>query len=156
MGKAVNEQMFTDAFGFRGVSFGNWVGQGAGAKSRQGMLNDAYDALLDLSDLLGIPSKAISLNGTLGLSFGARGSGKASAHFEMDNLVINLTKTRGAGNLAHEWFHALDNYFARVRELRGAGAPEPGGKTYIGGDAAFITYKPEPAWRCTCRRSRGV
>lgn len=141
-GRDVNAEMFTDAFGFRGGQFGNWVGQGADAKSRQGMLNDAYDALLDLSDILGIPSRAISLNGTLGLSFGARGSGKAAAHFEPSNLVINLTKTRGAGSLAHEWFHALDNYFSRMR----------GGEVAFTGDNNayrqnnFVTYKPEAAW----------
>ena len=141
-GRDVTAEMFTDAFGFRGGQFGNWVGQGSDAKSRQGMLNDAYDALLDLSDILGIPSRAISLNGTLGLSFGARGSGKAAAHFEPSNLVINLTKTRGAGSLAHEWFHALDNYFSRMR----------GGEVAFTGDNNayrqnnFVTYKPEAAW----------
>lgn len=135
-GKDVTEQMFADAFGFRGVQFGNWVGQGRGAKDRQGLLNESYDALLDLADVLGIPSRAISLNGTLGLSLGARGGGKASAHFERDNLVINLTKTRGAGTLAHEWFHGLDNYFSRLR----------GNATSTAREANFITYKPEPAW----------
>lgn len=141
-GKDVTEEMFDRAFGFRGVQFGNWVGQGAEAKGRQGMLNDAYDALLDLADILGIPSKAISLNGTLGLSFGARGAGKAAAHFEPSNLVINLTKTRGAGSLAHEWFHALDNYFSRMR----------GGEVAFTGDNNayrqnnYVTYKPEAAW----------
>ncbi|MBR4877753.1 MAG: hypothetical protein IKU14_08590, partial [Rhodocyclaceae bacterium] len=38
-----------------------------------------------------------------------------AAHFEPDLVVINLTKTQGAGSLAHEWFHALDNYFNRMR-----------------------------------------
>ncbi|MDR0972533.1 MAG: hypothetical protein LBM61_00930, partial [Prevotellaceae bacterium] len=45
---------------------------------------------------------------------GARGSGTANAHYEPDRVVINLTKTRGAGSLAHEWWHALDNYFSRL------------------------------------------
>lgn len=91
----------------------------------------------------GVPSKALSLNGTLGLALGARGKGKAAAHFEPSNLVINLTKTQGAGSLAHEWFHALDNYFARER----------GGEVPFGGSSAeyrsnnFITYKPEPMLR---------
>ena len=114
-GADVTAQMFEDAFGFRGVQFGNWVAQGAGAKDRQGLLNEAYDALMDLSLLLGVPSRAMSLDGSLGLSLGARGSGKAAAHFEPNSLVINLTKTKGAGSLAHEWFHALDNYFSRMR-----------------------------------------
>lgn len=114
-GKDVSAEDFESRFGFRGGEFGKWVKQGDGAKERQFLLNNAYDALMDLSDLLGIPPKAISLEGTLGIAFGSRGSGGAAAHFEPSNLVINLTKTRGAGSLAHEWFHALDNYFARKR-----------------------------------------
>ena len=38
-------------------------------------------------------------------------TGKFNAHYEPDKVVINLTKTKGAGSLAHEWFHAIDNYF---------------------------------------------
>lgn len=114
-GRDVTAEEFESAFGFRGGEFGKWVQQGAGAKERQFMLNSAYDALMDLADIVGVPPKAISLEGTLGIAFGSRGSGWASAHFEPSNLVINLTKTRGAGSLAHEWFHALDNYFARKR-----------------------------------------
>jgi cation transporter-like permease len=72
------------------------------------MLNQAYDALMDLAAIIGVPPKAISLNGSLGLAFGARGSGNYAAHYEPDTLVINLTTTKGAGTLAHEWFHALD------------------------------------------------
>lgn len=136
-GADVTAQMFEDAFGFRGVQFGNWVAQGAGAKDRQGLLNEAYDALMDLSLLLGVPSRAMSLDGSLGLSLGARGSGKAAAHFEHDSLVINLTKTKGAGSLAHEWFHALDNYFRRQR----GGMDKQAGR-----EDAYITYKPEAAW----------
>ncbi|NMG71856.1 hypothetical protein DNK49_19170 [Azoarcus communis] len=137
-GKDVTPEQFIEELGFRGVEFGNWVEQGKGAKERQGMLNQAYDALRDLADVVGIPPRAVSLDGTLGLGFGSRGSGRASAHFESDTLVINLTKTRGAGSLAHEWFHALDNYFARYR-----GVP-----TFKGNQAqyrreAFITYNPE-------------
>lgn len=140
-GKDVTERMFTDAFGFRGVQFGNWVGQGKGGKERQGLLNEVYDALMDLSDILGIPSQAISLNGTLGLGLGSRGSGKASAHFEPDTLVINLTKTRGAGSLAHEWFHALDNYFSRKR---GGERKASDQDAYRRGN--YITYRPEAPW----------
>ena len=76
-------------------------------------LNQAYDALMDLANVIGVSPQAISLNGELGIAFGSRGSGNANAHYEPNNVVINLTKTRGAGSLAHEWWHALDNYFAR-------------------------------------------
>lgn len=137
-GKDVTPEQFISELGFRGVEFGNWVGQGKGAKERQGMLNQAYDALMDLAEVVGVPPRAISLDGTLGLGFGSRGAGWASAHFESDTLVINLTKTRGAGSLAHEWFHALDNYFARYR-----GAPTFNGNQAEYRRDAYITYNPE-------------
>lgn len=113
-GGDVTPERFSEAFGFRGVQFGNYV---EGAR-RQQDLNQAYDALMDLAGVLGVPPRALSLNGTLGLAFGARGKGgknPALAHFEPGNIVINLTKRAGAGSLAHEWFHGLDNYFSRMR-----------------------------------------
>lgn len=108
----VTPTQFDQDFGFRGVQFGNYVESGR----RQAELNDAYDSLQDMADLIGIPPKAISLNGELGLAFGARGRGgsnAAKAHYEPGEVVINLTKSKGAGSLAHEWFHALDNYFGQ-------------------------------------------
>ena len=105
----VQPEQFSDALRMRGVEYGLWVGQGEGLKERQGMLNAAYDAFADLARVLGIPLHALALGGKLGLALGSRGSGKASAHYEPANLVINMTKTRGAGCLAHEWFHALDH-----------------------------------------------
>ena len=115
-GKDTSPEMFTEAFGFRGVEFGNWVKLSG---ERQELLNKAYDSLMDLAEILGIPSKAISLNGELGLAFGSRGIKGASAHYEPGKVVINLTRMSGAGSLAHEWFHALDNFFSRMRGERG-------------------------------------
>jgi hypothetical protein len=102
---------FMSTFGFRGVEFGNWNNQ----DERQGLMNDAYDGLMDLADVLGVPPKALGLNGDLALAFGARGQGlnSARAHYERNRAVINLTKEQGAGSLAHEWFHGLDHYFGR-------------------------------------------
>lgn len=135
-GKDATPEGFVQTFGFRGVEFGNWVSQGKGGKERQGMLNQAYDALMDLAEIIGQPPKALSLGGKLGLGFGSRGSGKASAHFEPNTVVINLTKTKGAGTLAHEWFHALDNYFRRQRgQFEGKDREDN-----------YITYKPEADW----------
>ena len=108
-GEDVSADQFREQFGFRGVQFGNWTNQ----RDRQEAINQAFDAFMDLSRLLGVSPRALSLNGELGVAFGARGSGKALAHYEPKEVVINLTKTSGAGSLAHEWWHALDNYFAR-------------------------------------------
>ena len=96
---------FLQTFGFRGVQFGNWVE----ADRRRCDLNDAHDALTDLAEAVGLPVAALGFGGKLGLAFGARGKGKAMAHYEPSQAVINLTKTSGPGCLAHEWFHALDN-----------------------------------------------
>ena len=109
-GKDVTQKQFMETFGFSGDTYGNWVTQ----KERQDFLNNTYDALMDLSEVLGISPKAISLNGELGIQFGASGKAGASAHYRRDDVSINLTRKKGAGSLAHEWFHALDNYFSRM------------------------------------------
>lgn len=130
-GKNVSSDLFSETFGFRGVQFGNYVEN----DKRQQDINNAYDGLLDLADVIGVSPKALSLNGKLGLAFGARGSGgknSAAAHYEKGSTVINLTKRDGAGSLAHEWFHALDNYFGKADKLT---------KTQKG-DSEFMT-KPD-------------
>lgn len=108
-GVDVEPEEFRKAFSFRGVQFGNYVTQ----RERQRFLNEAYDALMDMAELLGISPRAIAIDGRLGFAIGARGGGKANAHYEPKENVINLTKSKGAGSLAHEWFHALDYYFNR-------------------------------------------
>ncbi len=113
-GADVTPAQFQETFGFRGVQFGNYV---EGSR-RQQDLNQAYDGLMDLAGVLNLPPRALSLGGRLGLAFGARGAGgvdAAAAHYERGEVVINLTKKQGAGSLAHEWWHALDNYFSRQR-----------------------------------------
>ncbi len=112
-GKNVTAEEFANTFGFRGVQFGNWTNQ----NDRQAALNNAFDAFMDLSMVLDVSPRALSLNGELGIAFGSRGTGGVNAHYEPGEIVINLTKTRGAGSLAHEWWHALDNYFARKDEM---------------------------------------
>ena len=110
-GKDVTPKDFLDTFGFRGVEFGNWVPQ----VERQAYLNKTYDAIMDFCRIVGISPKAFSLGGRLGLAFGSRGKSRALAHYEPMKEVINLTRMKGAGSLAHEWFHALDNYLAKQR-----------------------------------------
>lgn len=108
-GRDVTPQDFLDTFGVRGVEFGNWVPQA----ERQLYLNKSYDAIMDLCKVVGISPKAFSLGGRLALAFGSRGKSRALAHYEPLKEVINLTRMKGAGSLAHEWFHALDNYLSR-------------------------------------------
>lgn len=115
-GRNVDEQMLMEVFGFRGVEYGNWLPQG----ERQTVLNHAFDAFMDLSEVLKLPPKAMGLGGELAIAFGARGRGgkrAACAHYEPARVVINLTRLSGAGFLAHEWGHALDYFLARSLNL---------------------------------------
>jgi hypothetical protein len=91
-------------YGYRGIQFGNWVEDAAG---RYHVLCSG-NAHADLATILRLPRAAISLYGSLGLAFGARGSGGASAHYEPHLNIINLTKFHGGGSLGHEWGHFLD------------------------------------------------
>lgn len=92
-------------FNFRGVEFGNYVNDDNGKHH----LIKASEAFQDLADVLGMKDKDISLNGRLAMAFGARGKGGALAHYEPMSKVINMTRDAGAGTLAHEWGHGLDN-----------------------------------------------
>jgi len=114
-GRNITPEEFQKSFGLRGVEFGNWVSKSG---ERQELLNKSYDAFRDLAQILKIPTQAVSLEGSLGLGFGSRGSGgkdAPSAHFEPVKNVINLTRKAGAGSLAHEWFHALDYYLSNEK-----------------------------------------
>jgi hypothetical protein len=106
-GRDATAQELMDSFGFTGVNFGNWVK----GDERQWFVNQAYDSFYDLAETLSLPPKAMSLNGMLGIAFGAQGNSGAAAHFVPGFNEINLTKNTGAGALAHEWGHALDHYF---------------------------------------------
>lgn len=85
-------------------------------------LRHAEMAMRDMADVLGVTPKELSLNGRLALAFAARGRGKFAAHYEPDRKAINITRFRGAGTLAHEWGHFLDNIMAEAH----GGAGESG------------------------------
>jgi len=95
-----------DEFGLRAVQYGNWVADAeAGAHVQR-----AAEALADLADLLGIDPQALAHHHKLALAFGARGKGGwTRAHYEPNEVIINLTKTKGNGTLCHEWAHFMDH-----------------------------------------------
>lgn len=129
MGGDVNAADFMDSFGFRGVEFGNWLPD----NERQQVLNLAFDAFHDLAAAVGIDPMAVSLNGTLAIAFGSRGTGKAAAHYEPQRAVINMTRLRGAGTLAHEWAHAWDHFLG----VYGGGELEAGAARFASGGQRF-------------------
>lgn len=101
--------MYMEKFGFAGGEFGNWMTE----TDRRASLDMGYDALCDLAVALEIDPSDIALDNHLSIAFGARGRGKAAAHYEPDREVINLTKMSGAGSLAHEWGHAFDDIIGK-------------------------------------------
>lgn len=104
-GTQANADDILQKFGLRGNQWGNYVT----LKSRPEFLNRVYDALHDLAAAMQVPTRAIGMNGRLGIAVGARGSGKNRAHYEPGRDVINLTRDAGAGATAHEFGHAFDH-----------------------------------------------
>lgn len=112
-GKSVTGEDFIRTFGFSGVEYGNWTNQA----EREKHLNLAYDSMMDFVRVMGWEPMTLSLGGKLGLCIGSRGRGgsrAANAHFEPVNMAINLTRMRGDGALAHEYFHAVANHYGRL------------------------------------------
>ena len=108
----VTGDMYMASFGFSGGEFGNWLNE----QERQMSLNMGYDAFMDLAAALSIAPEEIALDNRLAIAFGSRGrggKGAAVAHYEPMLEVINLTKMRGAGSLAHEWGHAFDDIMGK-------------------------------------------
>lgn len=112
-GKDVAGEKLLKDFGIRGGEFGNWTSNA----DRIHSLNMAYDAFMDMAEALEIQNTDISLpgllTGSLGIAFGARGSGNYVATYEPTREVINITRMRGPGSLAHEWGHALDDFIGK-------------------------------------------
>ena len=106
--KAESTQELKDAFRLRDVQSGNWVLNDP--ESAKFHVDNLASGFADLADMTGIADSQISLNGRLAMAIGARGAGgNAKAHYEPVERVINITKMKGGGSLAHEWFHAFDN-----------------------------------------------
>lgn len=131
-------------YGLRAFEFGNWLSQ----QDRVNYLSGLGLALFDLYHVLRWAPEKISIKGKLAVSFGARGRGKALAHFEPGAFVINLTRYSrpqelkkrpvnfnrvnlivrdgGVGAFAHEYGHALDCF--------GGNHVEKGKTIYLSGD----------------------
>lgn len=105
---SADPERMNDTFGFRG-------GQpGASIPNKELAHHHKYAemAFHDLADVLGLDAKHISMKGRLAVAFAARGRGKARAHYEPEEKAINITRFAGAGSLAHEWGHFVDNVVA--------------------------------------------
>lgn len=96
-------------FGFKSAQIGNWVNK----EEQQIAANLFFDAFSDLMDILSVPARVISLNGSLSISFGVGGKKHACAHYNSAKRQLALAKNAGGGALAHEWFHAFDHYICQ-------------------------------------------
>lgn len=97
------------ALGLRAGEFGEWLSE----KERQENLDRFYDSIHNLAialdvDVSTIANPGVNTHNALAIAFGSRGRSGAVAHFEPERHVINLTKMKGAGSLAHEFGHYLD------------------------------------------------
>lgn len=104
-GKDATDADYLEKLKLRAVEFGNNLNSG---EKWQLTKNSGYEALVDLAEALEIKPEDVSLGGKLAIAYASRGHGSAAAHYEPLKNVINLTRNRGAGSLAHEWAHALD------------------------------------------------
>ena len=110
-GRDITGEELCATFGLCGVEYGEWLPD----KERQESLNSCFDAFCDLADVLKVERTAIGFHGLLAVAFGSRGVSNALAHFEPLRFVFNLTRMKGAGSVAHEWFHAFDYYMGARR-----------------------------------------
>ena len=107
-GRSTSESDWLEGLGFRAGEFGNWLSQ----LDRRVNMDMAYDAFMDMAYVLDVTPSSLSF-GELAIAFGSRGRGNAMAHYEPVAEVIALTKMKGAGSLAHETFHAIDDMIAK-------------------------------------------
>ena len=110
-GRDITGEELCATFGLCGVEYGEWLPD----KERQESLNSCFDAFCDLADVLKVERTAIGFHGLQAVAFGSRGVSNALAHFEPLRFVFNLTRMKGAGSVAHEWFHAFDYYMGARR-----------------------------------------
>ena len=117
-----------NVYQWKGIEFGNWTTN-----------EDRYNYLIalvicshDLNRVLQFKDN-LGMWHTIHIAFGARGQGRALAHFEPSTFAINLTRYKradkkagtkeerffssgGIGSLAHEYGHALDFFFGQYVE----------------------------------------
>lgn len=101
----VTVENLQNLFGYNSVQFGNWVKDHEAREH----VKHFIASMKDMEDILGIDIKKINETGGLNIAFGARGKSKALAHYEPMRKIINLTKTKGDGTIAHEWAHFFDH-----------------------------------------------
>jgi len=108
-------------FGFKNVIFGKALND----EFSRAHVRHFLGALTDLSEILNIDMAKVNSLGGLDINFATMGVGGHMATYFPSVKAINLSKNRGDGSVAHEWFHYFDNMVAE--------------KDQHGGTYSFIT-----------------
>ncbi len=99
----VDENTVINQLQFKSLTLGNYVKDDE-AKEH---IRHFVSAITDLCEIIDLD---LSVNEYLAIAFGAYGrGGKAMATYYPTRQLINLTKKRGDGSVAHEWGHYLDH-----------------------------------------------
>jgi len=106
----VTSENLAKVFGFKSVQLGNYMDD----KSAKEHILQTMGAIEDMSSIINIDFPKIINDKGLSIAFGARGGGKALAHYEPTKNIINLTKKRGDGSFGHEFGHFLDYQFGHI------------------------------------------
>lgn len=106
------QEVLQNQYQFKALQYGNSMP----VDERKYHTKWTLQSFSDLSEILNLPIQQVTVNGKLGMAFGARGKGgggrdtmTAVAHYEPNTKMINLTRSNGFGSLAHEWGHFFDN-----------------------------------------------
>jgi hypothetical protein len=106
----INTQFLEDKFGFKVVEFGQSL-KDAEAKEH---VRHFIGAMSDLGDILNLDILKLNKIGGLSIAFASRGSGKPIATYNRLRKIINITKLRGGGAVAHEYMHYIDNIIPKI------------------------------------------
>lgn len=100
----------TSIFGFKSVQYGNALKDEEAKQHVKHFLG----GMADLAEILDFDITAMNKLGGLSIAFASRGKKGASAHYERDRKIINLSNRNGDGSLCHEYGHYLDNMLASI------------------------------------------
>ena len=106
-------------FGLRDVGAGSWSNKKK--DELQWHMQKCGEAMIDLSDIIGIDPKLLGFDGRLTLTFGVGDKKNVRAHYHPVSKSINMSKMKGGGSFGHEWWHAIDNILVSV--INGNAAP---------------------------------
>ncbi|GAB1348352.1 hypothetical protein MASR1M107_05640 [Ignavibacteriales bacterium] len=107
----INPENMHSELGYNAVVFGNYMDN----QSAREHVKFFIGAMKDLEDVLGIDLKKINQKGHVNIAFGAFGGGNSNTNYKPLKTLINITKSRGDGSVAHEWGNFLNHFLAGAR-----------------------------------------